>query len=89
MTQYHPVVVSTRGRVSQVWLAPCGTIGEASRAGQAEIDAGRATLAFVVRDDGTTRDIEHRATRPASASKIIRHLLDLEDELDKRDQGGS
>lgn len=50
---HYPCWVSSTGDKALRWGAPCdGGPGEALRVGRAEVDAGRAVVAFVVRMAG-------------------------------------
>lgn len=75
------VVVSNHAP-SHRGTAPCwsprfSSMGEARQWGKAQVDAGKATLSFVVRVDGTTKEVMPKGTHPASARRIIDHWEEL------------
>lgn len=63
------------------WSRAYDTVKEAAVERDRVLAAGEATLAFVVRFEGGQRTIMETYTRPASAGKIIRHYLDLDEAL--------
>jgi hypothetical protein len=72
-TLYYPAWVSTSGRVSLRWGAPCDRPGEAQRAGASEVRSGNASVAFVVQFAGGEKTPLPRYTSPPSACKIVEH----------------
>jgi len=76
---FYPVWVSNSGRTSLRWGKPCDTPREAREAGRAEVDAGRATLAFVVKFEGGEKAPMPGFTYPNAAMRIIEHWEALHD----------
>ena len=72
-TLYYPCWVSTTGRVSLRWGKPCDTPVEAKALGKAEVDAGRASLSFVVEFSGGEKRPLANYVCPESARKIVLH----------------
>lgn len=70
---FYPAWISTTGRVSLRWGRPCDSVPEAKAAGKAEVDAGRASLSFVVEFSGGERRPLAIGVYPEKARKIIRH----------------
>jgi hypothetical protein len=70
----------TRG-TALCWGPPRDTPSEASRDGKARLDAGRATVAFVVRFGGGGARVMRGYTLPAFARRVIDHLAELEGAL--------
>lgn len=74
-TRFYGVWVSNSGRTSLRWSKPLATVAEARAVAKAELDAGTATLGFVVRitaDEKKVLDV-----LPQPAKKIVGHYLDL------------
>ena len=76
---FYPVWVSKTGRISLRWGRPCDTPSEARRLGKNEVDAGRASLAFVVCFQGGTKTPMPHFVYPASALKVVQHWESLWD----------
>lgn len=70
---FYPVWVSNSGRVSLRWGKPCDAPGEANAVGKAEVEAGRATLSFVVEFSEGEKKPLASWTHPPAARKIIKH----------------
>lgn len=79
---YYPVMVAAHGRVSLRWGKPCDTPSEAKHLGRTEVDAGNATMSFVVRFAGGEKTPLPSYTYPAAARKIIEHWESLWDATD-------
>ena len=84
---YYPVWVANHGRVSLRWGKPCDTPAEACRIGKAEVDAGTATLSFVVKFANGEKTPMMGCTKPESARKIIQHWEALWDAVDPTPKG--
>lgn len=76
---YYPVWVSKTGRVSLRWGAACDTIPAAKALGKAEVDAGRASIAFVVEFKDGHKTPLPGGTSPGAARTIIQHWESLWD----------
>jgi hypothetical protein len=77
---YYPVWISNsaaHGRSSLCWGKPCDRPSEARDIGTAEVDAGRATLSFVVQFKGGEKLPLPSYTWPRSARRIIQHWEEL------------
>lgn len=70
---FYPVWVSQTGRVSLRWGKPCDAPSEAAKIGKAQIEAGNATVAFVVRFGGGVREPLATYIYPPSARRIVEH----------------
>lgn len=78
--QFRAVWVSKVGRAAYRWGRWCGSPSEAKRQGKAEVDAGRASTAYVVELAGGVMRPLPQYTYPEAHRKIIMHwegLLDL------------
>lgn len=74
---YYPVWVSNSGRVSLRWGKPCDKPTEAKAEGKGEVDAGRATISFVVKFADGEKTPMASYTYPMAARKIVEHWESL------------
>lgn len=76
---FFPAWISNHaGRRSALcWGPPCATLTVARHLAAAEVNAGNATLGFVVRAEGGVRTAVASAVYPQSAARIVRHWLEL------------
>jgi hypothetical protein len=70
---FYPVWVPTAGSDVLHWGQPCGRAQEAKMGGRKQVEAGRASVAFVVRVEGEKRIPLLSYIHPQSARKIIEH----------------
>lgn len=78
-TLYYPVWVSTTGWVSLRWGKPCDSPSEARNVGRTEVDAGNASVSFVVRMGDGEKTPMPTYTYPAPARKVVEHWESLWD----------
>lgn len=81
-TLYCPVWVSATGLVSLRWGKPCDRPSDARRIGKAEVDAGNASISFVVCFSGGEKKPLPTYTYPESAKNIVQHWESLWDETE-------
>lgn len=65
------------------WGKPCDTAAEAKALGKAEVEAGRATLSFVVRFSSGEKTPMPGYVHPPSARRIIEHWEALWEAVEK------
>ena len=84
-TLFYPIWVSMSGRRSLMWGKPCDAPSEAKAIGRAQVDAGKASLSFVVRFGDGAREPMPQYVHPQSARKIIEHWESLWDATERPD----